>query len=205
MFLWWPRPTSWPCSHRGPTSFGGAHRPGRGWRPAFWASLGIAAPTGVHRPRAGRPVAAAAGQPVALPCRRPAGCTCSIWLDELALRKGHAEAPTARNALHPAPRHARACFWPGLWSGLLEPEERPVLTPAWRRCWGPDVSVGWKWLTGLWMVLAVPGWDDAGGQRAGATPRCAAVSPARCRGWSGPAALRWPPGAAVCVAAGWRR
>lgn len=178
-----------------------------GWRPAFWTSLGIAAANGVF-------IALALGGLSLLQPDSPlfrllqaAGGLYLLYLGWMSWRHAGAstlETPATPTNARPAPRQARTCFWPGLWSGLLNPKNA-LFYASLAALLGPGVSVGWKWLTGLWMVLAVLGWDTLVGSALGHATvrrRFARALPGLERACGAALATS---GAAVCIAAGWRR
>jgi hypothetical protein len=195
----WPRPTSWPCSHRGPTSFW--------WCAPAWPGLAsgllgqpghCGGQRGVHRPGAGRPVAAAAGQPV-VPALQAAGGLYLLYLGWMSWRHAGVHAGGAHRAKRP-PSSPSACASLFLARAVVrpaEPEERPVLRQ-------PGGAAGARCQRGLEVAdrpldgAGRAGLGHAGGQRAG--PRHGARRFARALpGLERPAALRWPPPAQRCA------
>lgn len=140
-----------------------------GWRRAFWTSAGIAAANAVFI------AMALGGMSLLTPGSdlfrglQAAGGLYLVHLGWLSWRHaaGAALAPVDA-AIHPS-AHATArwrALQEGFVSGVLNPKNA-LFYASLAALLGAEVTAGWRWLMGAWMVAAVLAWDSAVAAAAG--------------------------------------
>lgn len=136
-----------------------------GWPVAVWACVGIACANGLYIALALGGVALMGADSQLLRVLQGVGGLYLLSLGWAAWREaasGSLAPPTSvTSTTEPAGRGSlsRPGAWlAGFFSALLNPKN-PLFYASLAALLGADVTAGWRWLLGLWMVTAVLVWD----------------------------------------------